>query len=76
MQSDIGESMNYLDEYSDYYDTREYNQPNKKKVTRRRWRDIERIKEQNRMALELVGDDLAYFDMLETSEPIHTPTHH
>ena len=57
--------MNYLDEYSDYYDTREYNQPVKKKVTRRRWRDIERIKEQSLLSLELVSDDLVYFDMLD-----------
>lgn len=68
--------MNYLDEYSDYYDTREYNQPNKKKATKRRWRDIERIKEQNRLSLEIIKDDFAYFDMLDAATPSHSPTHH
>ncbi len=65
----IGESMNYLDEYADYYDTREYNQPNQKKSTKRRWRDIERIKERSLLSLELVNDDFLYFEMLEKPRP-------
>lgn len=68
--------MNYLDEYSDYYDTREYNQPNKKKATKRLWRDIERIKEQNRLSQDLIGDDFTYFDMLESSSPTNSTVHH
>lgn len=66
--------MNYLDEYSDHYDTREYNQPHKKKASKRRWRDIEKIKEQSRLSLELVRDDFVYFDMLDT--PKYTSSHH
>jgi hypothetical protein len=62
--------MNYLDEYADHYDNREYNQPNRKKNSKRRWRDIERIKEQSRLSLELVSDDLLYFEMLEKPQPV------
>lgn len=68
--------MNFLDEYTDYYDTREYNQPCKKKATRRRWRDIERIKEESRMTMEIIGDDLAYFDMLDRPMTTSSQSHY
>ena len=57
--------MNYLDEYADYYEDREYARTEKAKPTRRRWRDIERFFEQKRLFKEIVPDDESYFDMLE-----------
>lgn len=61
------ESSSYLDNYADYYEDREYGNGahNKKRNSKRRWRDIERFKERARLAREIVRDDNLYFDLLE-----------
>lgn len=68
--------MNYFDEYSDYYDNREYNQQAPKRTSKRRWRDIEKVKETSRLSLELVNDDLVYFDMLDKPSNSHSHSHY
>lgn len=58
-------NTSYLDNYSDHYDDRDYGTNNKKRSSKRRWRDIERFKERSRLAREIVRDDNLYFDLLE-----------
>ncbi len=66
MDMNFSESS-YLDNYSDFYDDRDYGANNNKKraSNKRRWRDIERFKERSRLAKEIVRDDNLYFDLLE-----------
>ena len=55
--------MNDLEDISDY-DEIDIEQPARKRG-KRRWRDIENLKERRRLSKEIVRDDDKYFDLLE-----------
>jgi hypothetical protein len=58
--------MSNLNQAVEYYDEdEEFISPNKKRETKRRWREIERLKERRRLSKELAGNDAEYFDFLE-----------
>ena len=56
--------MNYFDDYSEFDDV-DIEQPARKRNNKRRWRDIETLKEKRRLSREIIRDDEKYFDMLE-----------
>ena len=66
--------MNYFEDISDYDET-DIDQPTRKRG-KRRWRDIENLKERQRLSKEIVRDDEKYFDLLEQpldyEESIHS----
>lgn len=54
--------------YSEEFDFSEDDdsiRPKKKRENRRRWREIEKFKEQRRLSKELAQNDAAYYDFLE-----------
>ena len=55
--------MNYFEDVSDY-DEVDLEQSAKKR-SKRKWRDIENLKERHRLSKEIVRDDERYFDLLE-----------
>jgi hypothetical protein len=58
--------MSNLNQAVEYYDEdEEFIRPSKKRETKRRWREIERLKERRRLSKELAGNDAEYFDFLE-----------
>jgi hypothetical protein len=56
--------MNYFDDYNEFDDA-DIEQPIRKRNSKRRWRDIESLKEKRRLSREIIRDDDKYFDMLE-----------
>jgi hypothetical protein len=59
-----------FDDYEEHYDA-EYRVQrttnNKKRAQKRRWREIERVKERRQLSQKIVGDDNLYYDLLESS---------
>ena len=55
-------NANYSVQY-DYED--EISKPRRKRESKRRWREIERYKEQRRLSREIAQNDIEYFDLLE-----------